>query len=616
MSRNRTSILTVTLALFIARSANAWDSHCYEYPDATLEAAAYRTPSPAPCAPEAGPHVVRARWIGPLDEHRAIFERTLRLAGLPSSLSSTVRLRVFTDGHTVFDGRAQVPTLTPAAFESTRAAATRAFTIGELAQLPDFSYALWDWATGNEQCALTGVSNDAVDCHGFATHMGPVNANHFVPQSREFYIAGHRRALARAAVCREIADRLGDDGRGNGPYAHYVQACEVEALTIEAVAQHYLQDAWSTGHMWQRWGAPELTDIPGRDNDERRARALLVALTAGLIHGARGVLQAIPASAAYDVNDALSAPLNGVRFVLDGHIVQGLGDDYLDTMIAPASDTPNPTYRAQYERMMQCTTAGLLEVYRESRMQHGPLRANAPMQNASVDPTSDACWSQRVTNLAMLAATGVNYRTLGMQNDLELDARLVSWMLPNLGATSGHAAMNDTLRNVFRFDLTRVVSRIRLWSRTQPDGVQLAEGAFGDFMGVHPNGAYLAQASATTYSDPDDGWSAALHSPDLRARDRAMAVVRTFHEAHVDDLCALTRQETLDAIRAHATDATLNAGAHAAACEACVTVVARHVAMPERASLCTRLGPNAAVVRAIETDADEASAARRWCGCH
>jgi hypothetical protein len=606
------SILSVSLAA--PSVAHAWDSRCYEYQDVTRDPSALRPTAPPACAPEAGPHVVRARWIGPLDEHRAIFERTRRLAGLPESISSTVRLQVFTDGHVVNDGHAQIATLTPTAFESARATANRYFTVGELAQLPDFSYALWDWATGNEECPLPDVGTDAVDCHAFGTHMGPVNANHFVPQSREFYAAGHRAAMTRAAACREMATRLGEDARGNGPYARYALACEIEALAIEAVAQHYLQDAWSTGHMWQRWGAPELGDLPGRNTDERRARALLVALTAGLVHGARGVLQAVPSSVAYDVNDALSAPLAGVRFVLDGHLVQGLGDDYLDTMVPPRSDTPNPLYRAQYERMMQCTSAGLLEVYRESGMQHGALRADAAL-HGGIDPTSDACWSQRVTNLAMQAALGIQYRVLGVQNETELDARLVSWMLPNLGVTSGHAAMNDLLRNQFRFDLTRVVSRVRLIARTTPDATQLADGAFGDFMGVHPNGAYLEQARHTTYADPPAPWGAAMTASDGRIRDRATAIVRTFHEAHADDLCAATSQATLDALRAHASDASLPASAHTAACAACITIAERHVTVATQPSLCARLAPSASAITAPPDATDPLTAARAWCGC-
>ncbi len=29
-------------------------------------------------------------------------------------------------------------------------------------------------------------------------------------------------------------------------------ACETEAKVLEAIGQHYLQDAWSMGHLWER----------------------------------------------------------------------------------------------------------------------------------------------------------------------------------------------------------------------------------------------------------------------------------------------------------------------------------------------------------------------------
>jgi hypothetical protein len=31
-----------------------------------------------------------------------------------------------------------------------------------------------------------------------------------------------------------------------------LMACETEAKVLEAIGQHYLQDAWSMGHLWER----------------------------------------------------------------------------------------------------------------------------------------------------------------------------------------------------------------------------------------------------------------------------------------------------------------------------------------------------------------------------
>jgi len=143
--------------------------------------------------------------------------------------------------------------------------------VGEFTHLPDFSWALWDWASGHETCPLEGASSLA-DCHDFAAHMGPVNSNHFVPQYREYYRHYHQLALARAAECRTLETRLASAA---GRFDEYQRECELEALTLEAVGQHYLQDAWSMGHMWERWGSSTLTDFPGATVEEKRDRAVL-----------------------------------------------------------------------------------------------------------------------------------------------------------------------------------------------------------------------------------------------------------------------------------------------------------------------------------------------------
>jgi hypothetical protein len=338
-------------ALLAPARAHAWESVCRQYSDPTLAPAQYATMDAPACDPDSGPNVARNRWIGGLDEHRQLWERTARLAGLPASLSDTVQLRVFTGSATVAVGPSALPSLTPVAFAEAARAQTRAFTIGELAQLPDFSYALWDWAQGNETCPLDGApaGMDAEQCHEFASHMGPVNANHFLPLAGEFFARGHALALERARECRAMRDALGPQAQRFGAY---VNDCETEALALEAVAQHYLQDAWSMGHQWQRWGSPELTDFPGADPVEQHARAVLVALASGLIHGARGVLQKIPAWTGFDVDDALCAPSDDVRFVLGGEASHGLGDDYLAQLLpAQAGDAAPAAFAQQHDRL-------------------------------------------------------------------------------------------------------------------------------------------------------------------------------------------------------------------------------------------------------------------------
>ena len=297
--------VALIIALALAPSqAFAWESKCYRYDDPSLSPSAYANVTPiGECSPGAGPDVARARWIGPLDEHRQLFDESRRAAGVPDAVAGTLALRVFTDG--------TPDSVRPVAFEQASSSVVRYTSIAELAQLPDFSYGLWDWATGNETCPID-ASLDAITCHEFASHMGPVNANHFPPQSGDFYARGHAMAVARANACGVMADALG----ASEPRFHdWVLDCENEALAIEAVAQHYLEDTWSSGHMWQRWGSAELADFPGTTDGDRRANAVLVALAAGMIHGSRGVLQRLPAWTTFDVNDALCAPHPDVQFL-------------------------------------------------------------------------------------------------------------------------------------------------------------------------------------------------------------------------------------------------------------------------------------------------------------
>ena len=385
---------------------------------------------------------------------------TRDLAGLPESLSNTVRVTVFASSRTLPAGRTALASFAPVAFEQATRTQSRSFEIGELAELPDFSYSFFDWALGNETCPLAGVSADATDCHAFATHMGSVNGNHFLPQGQAFYARDHQLALTRAAECRQMSEQLqhGPPGR----FDDYVLACEDEAMAIEAMAQHYLQDAWSMGHMWQRWGSSDLTDAPGATPDEKRARALLVSLSVGLIHGARGLLQAVPGWTTYDVNDAMSAPNDNVRFVSGGRIEHGVGDDYLSEIIPRAGQAPPATYAYQYTQMMSCTSAGMLAVYQATGQAHGPVRTAAPMAHPTVDPLGTECWGQRATNSALLAGAGIQFRLLGRQSFIPMDARFVSWALPTVGTTAGRADIDPLLRNSYRFDMSRAMTMLRL----------------------------------------------------------------------------------------------------------------------------------------------------------
>jgi hypothetical protein len=529
--------------------ALAWESVCYDS-------------AARPCSPSAGPNTARNRWIGNLDEHRQLWEATRQKAGLPAAVSDPLTLTVFTGSGTVQIGSATAPTLQPAAFSDATRTATRTVTAGELAQLPDFSYALWDWASGHETCPLSD-GTDATLCHDFASHMGPVNSNHFAPQSQGIYARYHALALARAAECRVMGMRLATAG---GRFDAFVKSCEVEALALEAIGQHFLQDAWSMGHMWQRWGSANLADFPGGTTEEKRDHAVLAALVSGFIHGARGVLQALPNWTSYDVNDAMCAPWSDVRFVgHDGVISPAVGDDYLAQM------TP-----IQTQRFYDCATSGMLAVYQATSQAHGPATPEAGL--TSVDPVGDGCFAQRATNEAIVRGMAIHLKVLGVQSTIPLDARFSSWMIPQVARASGKVPVATRTKNQFRISLMRVTTRARLTAQDEPVATTLAQGEMGDFMGILPNGQYTAAAD---YEDPPLPWGPVSSA-------RGVTLARVFHQAHATDWCGAV---DLNALKAHAADAALDATGRTAACEACTELAVRQVRLGTASSWDTAQEP-------------------------
>ncbi|OJT18034.1 hypothetical protein BO221_41815 [Archangium sp. Cb G35] len=604
--------LLVSSVLLLSLPAAAWESVCYEQKDPTKEVSEYPRGSGSSCAPAAGPNTARQRWVGELDEHRQLWELTREKAGLPAGTSATARLRVFTSSQPLNVDGQTLTSLLPVPFAETARVQVRAFTPGELAQLPDFSYALWDWATGHETCPLPGIGADATQCHDFATHMGPVNSNHFLPQAGRFYAHYHGLALARARECKAMKDLL---GAAAGRYGDYLRACETEALALEAVGHHYLQDAWSMGHMWQRWGSPELSDFPN-EGAAPRDRAVLIALASGLLHGARGVLQRLPEWTSYDVNDALCAPHPSVEFVSpDGARYPAIGDDYLHLL--PPVGTGS-TYAPQSERLLSCAVSGMREVYAAAGENHGALGPPAEGLR-TLEPTGPECFGQRATNRAMLEAAAVQFRIVGQQVTLGLDSRVVGWIIPTVAHETGEVPVPARLKNQFRLEMQRIVSLTRLMAKERPEGTELADGRFGAFLGASPNGQYAGGGVLASYIDPALPWPS---TPDTMpgAGDRALALARVFHRGHSADWCRTSTSDALEALRARASDTSLDGPTRAAACEVCSEFALRHLRVgtpslhdTSAEPLCHYLSGGPYLYQpgpgAPET------LARTWCGC-
>ena len=160
----------------------------------------------------------------------------------------------------------------------------------------------------------------------------------------------HDLALQRADACRQTAAKLSVAGREE---PRLLQACDREAMLLEAIAQHYLQDAWSMGHMWQRWGSPELADFAGALSvnpslGDVNAIGDAVGRASGIIHGAKAITR---------FADAMCAPDSGIEFVFNGTAYPGAGDLYLEQVEA------DDLFVDQYDFLFGCSATAMREVY-------------------------------------------------------------------------------------------------------------------------------------------------------------------------------------------------------------------------------------------------------------
>ena len=157
--------------------------------------------------------------------------------------------------------------------------------------LPDFSYSLYDWINKNQLCPLPVGAPERDKCHNYSGWIGAaLNASHFGTQAALNYERLHKIALSLADRARGLRVKLQQTPGALQAYrAHLVEA-EWMALAYEGVAQHFLADRWSTGHMWERWNAGDYEHLASRDLMVNK----LVGYISGMFHGMQTVLHAKP----------------------------------------------------------------------------------------------------------------------------------------------------------------------------------------------------------------------------------------------------------------------------------------------------------------------------------
>jgi hypothetical protein len=561
-------------------------------------------------------------WVA--GEHATIWLRTRDLSGLPAAVDApfTVRTAVGNARADVFASFQGQP------LNQAVDVQTRIMEVAVFAQLPDFSYALWDWAAGNESCPPADSSGFA-ECHEFLNHMGWLNSNHFLPQAGQAFARYHGLALSRALECQRLGTTL---SMGQREEPELLQACDREALVLEAVGHHYLQDAWSMGHMWQRWASPDLADLSTTVRNDPSLGTLkavgeAVGLASGIVHGAQAIT---------GFQDAMCAPSEGVEFRHGSAPISGAGDLYLNQVSTDEALGP------QRARLDACGATAMREVYLASSQSLGPV---LPSQtNAMV---LEDCFTQRATNRAIGLGAAIQFpRTLvdgfffppsgvSRASDAYLAALgvtaiapddyfipLTSELLTSLSGFLNERLFDATVVPRWHEDMSGIQDQLRRLAAGQPDDTTLADGAMGPLLGMQPNGFY--SAANTSYGDPPLPWvpSRIAVPTEARAGTAANLLARTFSVAHTADWCGVmtkdgTDEFSLNRLRDRCVTPSLGTTERAAACSICKERAAPHARKKDISSgsvkdaLCPLLRPDSVT---LDVPADAANAwLSDWC---
>lgn len=580
-------------------SAQAFDSRCQEAsPDCEGEEAARRP------------------WV--VSEHGDLWLEARQLAALPEAIDAPflVRTPVIAGG-----------SLAAAPLDLATAVVERRIDIAVFAQLPDLSYTLWDWASGNEGCPPSGTDGFA-ECHAFRAHMGWLNSTHFLPQAEQVFTYLHRLAVERASSCRDMRGQLA----GGGTEAENVlRACDREALLIEAQAHHYLQDAWSMGHMWQRWGSPELDDFAGaaqRTSASIKGIGDAVGRGSGIIHGAKAIT---------GFDDAMCGPQPGVDFLHEGSVYNGAGDLFVGSL-RNASNLVK-----QRDLMRGCLVSAMREVYEAGARSFGepgePLVPSVPLSS---------CFTQRATNRAI--ALGAAIQLPAAIEDLPvtissivLDAHvefltsididpdetttlflpLTSDLLTRVNGVverlEGEPLFAPEVLSRWHEDMRRIQGFLSRHATNEPFETYLADGDLGPLLGLEPNATY---AGVPGYADPALPWdpvrSIAPIAPTIENAGNILA--RTFLEAHAAEWCAVLRPTGTDEFSiSRLRDRCVNASPdeELAVCTICADVARFFVVDPDGLTdepVCARLGgADQRIEFQAEGDESTAELAVRYC---
>jgi hypothetical protein len=658
-------LLPLALVALAAAPAHAWTSTCVKNGNGVYRASDAEASICSGSDSKTACSNAREQATGiRVGEHALLAAKGLRAAGLAPLTTATVP--TYAASSAIVAGKASATPAAPGNLGPRSASVRSLTTLPEFAEVPDASYGLADFLLGNEHCFARGaVSSDpakdaaarataegAATCHDFQSRMGSVNSTHFGAQARASYAHYHGLALEVAARCRSEASRL---PAGDGYTSTVARSCELEALALEVTGQHYLQDAWSSGHMWQRWGTPNFEPTA-----EGRVRQQVVGMLAGLIHGWRSLakdyfllsywqddqlcMPGFYANYAPSEEGAHSGEL--VRYGFAGNAARFAagGDEYLLPCTAkdqserwavasPLADSP---LRSQHRRLLTCSVRGLAEIYDAGPRTRGArAREDALVEKGVASALDEACWGQRTTNQSLVLGSAVS--TLARLDDPALVTRWAIERLPWVASSVTNESIDDAtwtaIRDRLRIDFAAYGLAIRQAAALRPDGLDAAELAKTPLLGFEANSktAAVIPAGAVSYLEQPRRaqWttttSAACTSDATCAADaycegatgvanagrcvkKEQAILRVFRDGEVSHWCAADTSADLAKLAS-----ACRSGVNADACTTCIEWVRPHAKSLRGPSACQALAVSGAVVVGTGSDISSDAAASAYC---
>ncbi len=658
-------LLPLALVTVAASSAHAWNSTCvkaangvYRAGDAQAHICAGNDDSTACSNSREQATGVR------VGEHALLAAKGLNAAGLASLTTAT--LPAYAATSTAFGNAPSATPGTPSTLGRASSNVRSMTTLPEFAEVPDASYGLADFLLGNEHCFARGaVSSDpakdtaaratadgAATCHDFQSRMGSVNSTHFGTQARASYAHYHALALEVAKRCRTDSARL---AAGDSFSTTVAKTCELEALALEVTGQHYLQDAWSSGHMWQRWGTPNFEPTA-----EGRVRQQVVGMLSGLIHGWRSLakdyfvlsywqddqlcMPGFYANYAPSEEAAHTGELVRYGFAASPARFAAGGDEYLLPCTAkdqserwavasPRADSP---LRAQHRRLLTCSVRGIAEIYDAGPKTTGPRRTeDALVERGIASALDESCWGQRTTNQSLVLGSAVS--TLARLDDPALVTRWAIERLPWVASSVTNESIDDAtwaaIRDRLRIDFAAYGLAIRQAAALRPDGLDASELSRTPLLGFAANSktaststsgsvGYLEKPTRATWATTtsvactsdaqcaSDAYCEGANGSANAGRcvNKEQAILRVFRNGEVSHWCAADTSADLAKLAS-----ACRSGANVDACTTCIDWVRPHAKSLRGPSACQTLTVSNAVVVGSGSDVSADAAASLYC---